>query len=361
MGCPKIPTEEEIIKKFFSKRIKRRSFLKQLFMSIMGFYGIGALLGQKSNNKIKRFIEGIIEGKIEKGSRTVKYRRLGKTELMVSEVGVGGHSWAWGLNTEQHTKIDIVRTALDLGINYFDSTYPYESRTLGMLLKELKARERCVIAVGEIRPMFHIVNADEKRIRENVEEHLRALQTDRIDILRIIDNHGHFEQYTEKAGLDRTEEIRGIVEIFERLKKEGKIRFTCFTTHKQNDFIPYVYTADIGKLFDCMMIRYNLLETGPEKRVIPYAKDHDMGIIVLKPFLAGALLNKVPDSGDLNLRNIQLRPPSDPIFADLKHKDKGLAYALLRFILSNRDISVAIPAVRTVEQVIENAAASIFA
>lgn len=353
MGCPKMPNEKEILEKLLSKKISRRTFLRQSFMGIIGFYGMGFLLGQKGKSRIKKFVEDVIDGKAKKGSGIVKYRRLGKTNLMVSEVGLGGH-----FRSSPEKRIEVTKNALDLGINFFDSTTVNESEAMGMSLKTLRAREKCIISVGENALGVDIVSADEKRIRENIETHLKALQTDRIDVLRVLDCH--FEDYQDKVGMDKKEEMAKIAEILGRLKKQGKIRFTCFTTHRQDDFMPYVYDADIGNLFDAMMIRYNFLDTKPEEKIIPYAKKHDMGIITLKPFLNGALLNKISEKSAKDL-GVEARKSSDPIFNSLRDREKGLAYALLKFILSNKDISVAIPAAQSPREVVENATASIFA
>jgi len=161
-----------------------------------------------------------------------------------------------------------------------------------------------------------------------------------------------------KMNLNKEEEITKISHILSKFKKEGKIRFSCFTTHLYDDLSPSAGDADIGNLFDIIQIRYNFLENGASNKIIPYAKKHNMGIVVMKPFRKGTLLNKYSGvSSDATYAD--LKSPTDAIFANLKYKEEGLAYALLKFILSNPDISVVIPGVSSLEEVIKNANVSI--
>jgi aryl-alcohol dehydrogenase-like predicted oxidoreductase len=279
---------------------------------------------------------------------------------MVSEVGLGGHTYNIKGGIAKHSfeeRMKIISKALDLGINFFDAADSDESSSIVRILKKLNARDKCIIAYGDNVEGFRITNADEKFIRENVESQLRALQTDRIDILRVLD--WSISDYAKKMNVSVEREIEGISYIIDKLKREGKVRFSNFTTHLQDNLEGLAGKADIGNLFDTIQIRFNFLENQPLKKIIPYAKEYDMGIIVMKPFRKGTLLNKYcGDSSDPSYADLKL--PTDTLFNNLQNKEKGLVYALLKFILSNQDISVVIPGVASVEQLIENANVSIF-
>ncbi len=350
--------------KLLSEKIGRREFLKRSFGGVLKGCTVYAVFGFLWRAKIKKLFA---EENSKKYIGTVKYRRLGKTNLMVSEVGVGGHEYneaGWQIRQPLEERIKIIGKALDLGVNYFDTTSDGESRSLGKVLKALKARDKCYIAHGDCAQEFCIRNADEKFIREAVERQLEALQTDRIDVFRVL--AGRVARYVKDYVLIRKEdhdlsikqEIRKIAEILEKLKKEGKIRFSCYGIGAHSKIEPY--EAEVGNLFDCMQIRYNFLENEPEEEVIPYTKGHDMGIIIVKPFRRGTLLNKFVGGKERDPQDLDLRKLSDPLFATLKYKEKGLAYALLKYVLSNKDISVVISGVGSVEQIVGNAGVSIF-
>jgi aryl-alcohol dehydrogenase-like predicted oxidoreductase/MoaA/NifB/PqqE/SkfB family radical SAM enzyme len=291
-------------------------------------------------------------------TQEIKKRRLGRTGILIAEVGMGGHTYDTKGGIAKHgpdVRKNIFQAALDLGLNYFDACDCEELTSTINTLNSLKARDRCVIAYGDNVEGDRITNADEKFIREHVERHLRTLKTDRIDILRVLD--WSIADYARKMKARVEEEIEQISLIIDKLKKEGKVRFSCFSTHLQDTLEPLAGKAKVGELFEVLQTRFNFLESGPANKIIPYAKTHDMGVVVIKPFRKGTLLNKY--CGD----------PSDPSYADLiaednklfeglPHKEKGLAYALLKYILSNNDVSVVIPGVATLEQLTENARVS---
>ena len=285
----------------------------------------------------------------------VKYRKFGKSEIMVSEIGIGGHEYGRdGAEKYQpfEERVKLIAKALELGINYFDTCCDTEGFSLGKVLKALNARDKCYIAYGENVEGFRIYSADERLIRETLERQLQCLQTDRIDIFRVLDFS--ISDFTEKMRLDKGEEITKIAHILSKFKKEGKIRFSCYSTHLYDQLNPLAGDADIGNLFDAIQMRYNFMENGASQKIIPYAKKHNMGIVVMKPFRKGTLLNRYSGvSSDATYAD--LKSPEDPLFANLKYKEKGMAYALLKFILSNPDISVVIPGVASIEQLIENA------
>jgi len=313
------------------------------------------MLREEFDLKVKELLDEEASKKFK-----VKYRRLGKTNLMVSEVSLGGHDWGLdgkpGIGTPEYRKerLEVIKKALDLGVNFVDTTNNYEGETLGQRLKQLNVREKFIIAYGESDNFVR--NADETYIRGLVEKQLKLLDTYTIDIFMVFDFP--IMNYAREMNVSIEKEIEQISQILGKLKREGKIRFSCFGTHEQDSFEKRVGKADIGNLFDILQINFNFLENGSLNTIIPYAKEHDMGIIVMTPFRKGTLLNKY--WGGPKQRDRDLKKPDDLIFENLEEKELGLDWALLKYVLSVKDISTVIPGVANREQLVRNLAVSIF-
>jgi len=289
----------------------------------------------------------------------VKYRRLGRTNVMVPEIGLGSHDW--GLDGKaskdspeyRQERLDVLKKALDLGVNFIDTTNNYEGEMLGNRLKQINAVGKFIIAYGDSDNF--VTKADEAYIRGLAEKQLKLLGVETIDIFMVFDFPVGLHAENEKISVEN--EWEGISQILEKLKKEGKIRFSCYGTHEPDDF-KWAGKAEIGKLFDILQVNFNFFENSPLNKIIPYAKEHDMGIIVMTPFRKGTLLNKYW-GGDKD-RDKDLKKPDDPIFDDLKDKELGLDRALLSYVLSIEDISMTIPGVANREQLARNLTTSIF-
>src|ERR1019366_8078570 len=166
----------------------------------------------------------------------MNYRRLGKTGLKVSEIGFGG--WAiggsWGPQSDADS-VAALNRALDRGVNFIDTAAGYgDGRSERIIAEVLKARRETVIVAtktppgpGPWPPSPYCVASErypERYLRENVEQRLRNLGTDRIDILQL-----HTRTRAWNANPEPFEALR-------KLKKEGKIRFVGVSTpeHDQN-------------------------------------------------------------------------------------------------------------------------------
>ncbi len=156
----------------------------------------------------------------------MQYRTLGRTGLRVSEVGFGGaqvgianyiEKWDPAGEREQQSVVDALHRALDLGLNYVDTAPGYGSGTseevLGRVIRE--RRGECVVATKTGA-------RDPAGIVRSVEDSLRRLQTDVIDVLQF---HGGW------YGPEDVEKIlqSGGLETYQKLREQGKIRFLGFT------------------------------------------------------------------------------------------------------------------------------------
>ena len=175
----------------------------------------------------------------------MKSRTLGRTGLKVSEISFG--AWAiggsWGTQKEEDSLAALNR-ALDLGVNFIDTAAGYgdgrSERIIGKVLKERNDQDRVIVttktppAPGPWPPSPYCRWEDrysEKYLRENVEERLKYLGSDRIDVLLL---------HTWTRAWNRNPEP---LEILKNLQKEGKIRYFGISTpeHDQNALVEYAY------------------------------------------------------------------------------------------------------------------------
>jgi aryl-alcohol dehydrogenase-like predicted oxidoreductase len=272
----------------------------------------------------------------ETPAERVAYRQLGKTGLRVSEVGFGGHSWAYaqvpdGKGGRRKVTIDeateMIRLGIDLGVNFFDSCTPLEeSSTPGEALRRLKARDEAIISIRVSHKMKGRV-ADRQEIYKWTEDRLRLWQTDRIDLCLLCNT----ENDTPQSGYW---DMSYSIEALEKLKEQGKIRFTGFGCH----FTPELFLEAIdqfGDYFDIVSIPYNVRHRAAEK-VLPAAKQKNMGVITIKPFARGSLLKK----------------------RDLDGADAGLPRDMIAFVLEHEQVDICTCGVHTAAQVRENFSAS---
>ncbi len=154
------------------------------------------------------------------GSGSVPRRPLGKTGLEASILGVGG--FHLGSAEDQNEARRIVDAALDAGINFFDNAWEYhEGRSEEWLGAALKGKRDRVIVMTKV--CTH--GRDKATAMRMLEESLRRLQTDHLDVWQI-----HEVIYDNDP--DLIFKADGAIEALAQAKKEGKVRFVGFTGHK---------------------------------------------------------------------------------------------------------------------------------
>jgi len=309
----------------------------------------------------------------------MKYRLLGRTSLSVSEVGVGGAGigQVWGATTDAEC-IRLVRRAVELGINFFDTSPMYgrgkSEEILGHGLDGLRNR---VYVATKVRLQTAEDLADMAgAVRRSVEQSLRRLRTDHVDVLQIHHQLGpDGGQYLAAAGPPPRYAYRLTVErvlelghAMQRVVEEGKARFLGITAW---DGYPEVVEALLASgVFHTAQILYNLLNrtaaSAPpsgfddvdQGRAIEVARRNDIGIICIRAHAAGALTDKL---------DRKVAPESEVArdFArsrELRHSEKEacatLSQAALRFCLDNPHIATVVPGIKNVAELEESAACS---
>ena len=202
------------------------------------------------------------------GSRVVSYRRLGRTEARVSDISIGS-----GSSTGGRQRPEVVREAIDRGINYFDTAPDYseagsETR-FGEAMKGV--RDQMFLATKFCTPQGHLPpgSAVEDYV-EAVNGSLGRLQTDHVDLVHI-----HSCDSVERL-LDENAH-----EAFDRLKEQGKVRFLGVSTHTPN-LIEVANAAIDSDRFDVMMLAYHFGAWPGLADVIDRAAARDIGIVAMK-------------------------------------------------------------------------------
>src|SRR3954468_22259998 len=230
---------------------------------------------------------GAPEGDVPKGKYKIpsgakaQARELGKTGERVSIVGVGGYHL--GLPGEQES-LRIVRRALDHGMNFLDNCWDYN---------EGKSEERMGKALrdGYRQKAFLMTKLDGRTAqsaREQLEQSLRRLQTDVIDLVQI-------HEVIRDDDPERCFAKGGTIEALVAARDAGKLRLIGFTGHKD----PRIHRHMIetarknGFHFDAVQMPINVLDAhwhSFEKEIIPLAQQDGIGVLGMKPMAAGLIL-----------------------------------------------------------------------
>jgi aryl-alcohol dehydrogenase-like predicted oxidoreductase len=267
------------------------------------------------------------------------YRVLGRTGLRVSEIGFGGapagiphylEAWDPSAAAERDSVVRAVRRGLELGLNYLD-TAPGYGGGVGEAIYGEAIRGRRVAVVLATKTGAR----DPAGILNSVEESLRRLGTDHLDVLQF---HGGWYPPDDVAKILR----RGGLETYQRLREQGKVRFLGFSAEGPSGGVSELIATGA---FDVMQCRYNLLNQQTcdyinEAGIIREAKAQGMGVVTMRTLTSG-IFQKL------------LRRSFPEVGGELL-----LDRFLLNFVLSNPLIDVALVGMRRPEEVEANNALS---
>src|SRR6202140_4511923 len=206
----------------------------------------------------------------------VPMRTLGHTGEKVSMVGIGGYHLARP-GVEEDESIRIVRTGLDQGINFLDNCWDYNNG-------ESEIRMGKALRDGYRQKAFLMTKIDGRNktaAATQLNESLRRLQTDRIDLLQ-------FHEVIRDSDPDRIFAEGGGMEAAVEARKAGKIRFIGFTGHKSPDIhLKMLATASKhGFTFDAVQMPLNVMDAhfdSFEKKVLPVLSKEGVGVLGMKP------------------------------------------------------------------------------
>ena len=222
------------------------------------------------------------EQKTNRNNIEIPRRNLGATGEKVSILGLGGAHI--GFPKTDKEGIDIVRTAIDNGINFMDNSWDYNDGVseirMGQALRD-GYRKRVFL-------MTKFDSRSKKGAVKQIDESLQRLQTDYVDLLQI-----------HEISRDNDPELvfgpGGAIEALVAAKKAGKTRFIGFTGHKGPDFhLKMLHTAMEQKFrFDAVQMPLNVFDAhfnSFEKKVIPLLAAQNIGIIGMKPLADAAII-----------------------------------------------------------------------
>jgi predicted aldo/keto reductase-like oxidoreductase len=204
----------------------------------------------------------------------IPYRTLDRTGEKVSLVGLGGYHL--GKQSDPNESIRIIRTGIDEGINFLDNCWDYnagESEVrMGKALRD-GYRQKAFL-------MTKVDGRDKSTAAAQLDESLRRLQTDRIDLLQ-------FHEVIRETDPDRIFAEGGAIEAVFQAQKAGKIRYIGFTGHKSPDIhLKMLATASKhGFTFDSVQMPLNVMDAhfnSFEQKVLPVLTKNDIGVLGMK-------------------------------------------------------------------------------
>jgi aryl-alcohol dehydrogenase-like predicted oxidoreductase len=297
----------------------------------------------------------------------MNYRKLGRTNLEISDIGygawgIGGIQWLGGRDDES---LAALRRAIELGVNFIDTALAYgdghSEQLVGQVVRETG---RPVYIATKVPPKNRIWPAKAgspirdvfpyEYIIQAAEESLRNLAMETIDLLQL---HVWTSEWVECDEWKRA---------FEDLKRSGKVRFAgiSLTEHDPDSGLAAVESG----LIDAVQVIYNVFDQSPETNLYPACRKHDVGVLARVPLDEGGLTGNVNEStvfpeNDFRgwyFRGDRKKETSGRV--DALKRDLGpgvnLAETALRFCLSHPAVTSVIPGMRTVRHAESNAALS---
>ncbi|MFC1887098.1 aldo/keto reductase [Thermodesulfobacteriota bacterium] len=198
--------------------------------------------------------------------------RLGRTGLMTSRIGFGGIPIQ---RLTEDESIDVVRKCLDLGVNFIDTANAYTT-----------SEERIGKAIAERREGLIIATKTHARTPEVVEKDIRLslerLRTETIDLYQ-------FHNVSTVKDFETVIDPNGPISAVEKAVKDGQIKHIGVTSHSM-DVAKELVKSD---RFATIMFPFNFIVKEAETDLLPLAKEHDVGVIAMKPLAGGMLDNAV--------------------------------------------------------------------
>lgn len=282
----------------------------------------------------------------------MKHRRLGKSELYVSEIGLGCMS----LGTQPDNVDKLIQHALARGVNFFDTADLYNQGVNEELVgAALKQHRHDVIIASKVGNRFTlgvsgwVWDPSPEHIRTSIIQTLRRLQTDYLDLYQI---HGGTME----------DPIDDIIDTLDTLQAQGLIRAYGISSIRPNVIRSYVEKSNIASV----MMQYSLLDRRPEE-MFKLLEKYGTSVIVRGPLASGLLSDNItersiPDQylsyskADILQLHHSLTGVSQSLHA---HQLRSVTHTSLRFAMYPKVVATTIPGASQLPQLSENLAAAL--
>jgi len=293
----------------------------------------------------------------------VKYRRLGKTGMKVSVIGVGTWQFGgeWGKAFTQQEADAILEQAKERGINLIDTAECYGDHTSESLIGSYVARNRredWVIATkfghhfhGHQERTQHWSPAD---VLNQLEASLKALQTDYIDL------------YQFHSGPDEFFDQDDLWTMLDKQVQAGKIRHLGTSIGSNDNLHQTAASTKVNS--KAIQVVYNRLDRKPEERVFPSCEEQDLGVLARVPLASGYLSGKYKPGAVFPDNDVRNRHDKEQTILKLEESARirenevpegmDMAAWALAWCLKHPAVTAVIPGCKSPEQVIANAVAA---
>lgn len=296
----------------------------------------------------------------------MNYRRFGRTDWQVSEIGYGMWGLAGWKETDQTEVLNALEKSVELGCNFYDTAWGYgagaSEEILGNLLKKhagkrlyfatkippknFKWPSKANYTLEECFPASHII--------EYTEKSLKNLNVECIDLQQFHvweDSWAHHDDWKR---------------AIEKLKADGKVKHFGISVNRWEP--DNVLNSLKTGLIDAVQVIYNIFDQNPEDNLFPLCRKMDIGVIARVPFDEGTLTgmltkDTVFPEGDWRAtyfvpENLKSSVDHADAIRPLIPEGMTMAEMALRFILCNDDVHTIIPGMRKVRNVEANIATS---
>jgi aryl-alcohol dehydrogenase-like predicted oxidoreductase len=302
------------------------------------------------------------------GGDEMEYRRLGQSGLKISALCMGSMQFGW--TADEGTSFKILDAAYRAGINFIDTADIYSfwakdnpggvsEEIIGRWLKESKIPRQSIVIATKVRGRMGNGINDEglsrKHILQSIEDSLRRLQTDYIDLYQV-----HWP--------DDSTRIEETLKTMDDLVHQGKARYLGCSNFQAWQLIQSLWVAEKRGLcgFDCIQPHYNLVHRSEfERELLPACREYGIGVIPYSP-LAGGFLSGKYNRGNTQV-NSQRQSSAERYFTErnwllleLLQKigtdchEASVSQVALAWILKNKQISSLIIGPRTLKQLEDN-------
>ncbi len=265
----------------------------------------GATAGLLITNEVSANLSGVIP------TKTLPNRKFGATGKSVTMIGVGGYHVGW---TSEKDAREVIETAIESGIRFFDTAESYNAgeseRRYGKYLVP-KYRDQIFL-------MSKSTASDGKGARKHLEETLKRLNTDHLDLWQI-------HALSSPEDVDKRI-AAGVLDVAIQAKKEGKIKHIGFTGHQS----PYAHLRMLeatkgDQIFDACQFPVNAVDFASEhsfvRLVMPKAIEKGLAIIAMKTLADGRFFkNKIMNTDEV-------WKTDNPVVPDLITMDDAMSFA----------------------------------